>query len=445
MRRTSPRSATVALVPGVLRVLPMVPTFLALVTLLAIPASGQTAAPASERPSAAVLFEQTLDREGLEAAQARLRAVLADSADNYRVEPYALLRGMPLRLKQQGRKVESLALLETLEAFFGDSPRYWPELGNAHLQAGHRTEARRALSRAVELDSSRADIVWMLDHLDRLLAVVAIQTSGEGRYAPGEATGVHGPYLGQTPPGAEPEVFAPGLVNTTDNEYSITFTPDGREIYFSRGGAGTLVCRWTDAGWTAPEIVHLIDAQHVTEEASVAPDGRTIFFCGRETVQGERVVYRAERTETGWGEAVKLFTGMYPTVTRDGVLYYTEITGRPDYGVLVRRLPVGEGYGPPDTLAGGMNSEAADAHPFITPDERLLLFDTYRQPGAGIYAAFRRADGSWSDIVPLCDRLGIPPVGQAALTPDGKYLFFSLCGDMYWVDAAFLTGLAPGE
>ncbi len=418
---------------------------LMLLTLLPLPASGQSPAPTPERPSAAAVFEQTLNEQGLAAAQARLREVLADTTGAYRVEPYPLLRGLPLRLKQQGRKAEALALIVMLEEFFGDSPRYWPELGNAYLQAGNGEGARSALSRAVELDSSRTDIAWMLDHLDPLLAVIAIQIAAEGRFAPGQTTGLHGPYLGQTPPGAEPEVFAPGIVNTTDNEYSITFTPDGREIYFSRGGTGTLVCRWTEAGWTAPEVVHLIDEEHVTEEASVAPDGRTIFFCGRESMQGERVIYRAERAGTGWGTPVKLFTGMYPTATRDGVLYYTEITGRPDYGVLVRRPPVAGGYGPPETLAGKMNSEAADAHPFITPDESLLLFDTYRQPGAGIYACYRRTDGSWSDIVPLGERLGIPPVGQCALTPDGKYLFFSLCGDMYWVDAGFLTEIAPEE
>jgi hypothetical protein len=33
-------------------------------------------------------------------------------------------------------------------------------------------------------------------------------------------------------------------------------------------------------------------------------------------------------------------------------------------------------------------------------------------------------------------------VGQCALSHDGKYLFFCLVGDMYWVDAGFLDGAA---
>jgi hypothetical protein len=57
--------------------------------------------------------------------------------------------------------------------------------------------------------------------------------------------------------------------------------------------------------------------------------------------------------------------------------------------------------------------------------------------------SFRQVDGSFGRAVSLHDELGIPPVGQPALSPDGKYLFFCLAGDMYWVDAGFLTELKP--
>ena len=52
-------------------------------------------------------------------------------------------------------------------------------------------------------------------------------------------------------------------------------------------------------------------------------------------------------------------------------------------------------------------------------------------------------DGTWSPAVSLHDRLGIPAVGHCALSHDGKYLFFCLAGDMYWVDAGFLSELRP--
>ncbi|MDM7917267.1 MAG: hypothetical protein ACE15D_02190 [Candidatus Eisenbacteria bacterium] len=414
-------------------------------------------APAGTPPaSAAMIFEKALLDEGIDAAIERLRGILADTTGAYEIDMYQLAREIPARLKQQGRKGDSLALIELLANVYADSPPLAAELATAYLAVAREEQARAAFARAAQMNPERSDLAWMRDHLDALLATVRIQLAMEGKHSPGASTGLQGPYLGQRPPATRPEVFAPGIVSTTDHEYSITFAPDGREIYFSRSLVGTLVCRWNEDGWTAPEPVRLLEDPYLTEEASVAPNGRTIFFCGRKGMREERTIYAAPRAGDRWGAAERLFTGMYATATRDGVLYYTEITGRPDYGVIVRRTPAGQGapgsegrdttiseasYGEPEVIPGDVNSEAPDAHPFITPDESLLLFDTYRNPGAGLYVCFRKPDGSWGSIVRLDDKLGIPPVGQAALSPDGRYLFFCLAGDMYWVDAGFLDGL----
>ena len=41
-------------------------------------------------------------------------------------------------------------------------------------------------------------------------------------------------YFGQTPPGNTPELFAPGIISLDDrNESMITFSPDGKECYFT--------------------------------------------------------------------------------------------------------------------------------------------------------------------------------------------------------------------
>ena len=41
-------------------------------------------------------------------------------------------------------------------------------------------------------------------------------------------------YLGQTPPGDSAVIFAPGIISQTGRkERTLTFTPDGKEIYFT--------------------------------------------------------------------------------------------------------------------------------------------------------------------------------------------------------------------
>jgi len=361
----------------------------------------------------------------------------------YLIDEYELARGLPSRLTQQGKRDHAIALIEVLGEFYGDDPRYWPELADAYLRAGYQEKATTALAKAVEMNPDRTELAWVLENIDDIMPTVQIQLAAEGKYEPGESTGLRGPYLGQKPPGSKPEVFAPGLLNSMDHEYSITFSPDGREIYFSRSTIGTMVCRWREDGWTAPEVIYLIDEDHLTEEANVAPDNRKIFFCGRKGIREQREIYVADRVGDGWGPAKKLFVGMYATSALNGNLYYTEITGSPDYGVVVRRRPTAGGYGEPEVIGGGVNSPDPDAHPFIAPDESFLIFDTYREVGRGVNISFRNADGTFGEAIPLGEHLGIPPVGQPALSPDGKYLFFCLNGDMYWVDASSLMDLKP--
>ena len=50
----------------------------------------------------------------------------------------------------------------------------------------------------------------------------------------GRSPVLKGPYLGQKPPGLNPEIFLPGIVSTELNEHGApTFSPDLSEMYWS--------------------------------------------------------------------------------------------------------------------------------------------------------------------------------------------------------------------
>lgn len=429
------------MVPNPSRSLPVLITFILFLAFLVSVAASQ---PPSTEMSAAELFEETLATDGLETALAKLTAAISDTTEPYAIDAYELALALPARLVVRHQRVEALELIKVLQPLFGDHPRYWQELGTAQLRCGNAEEAREALTRASEESGNRPDLDWMVENLDELVAIARVQAEMEDRLVPGESSGFDGPYLGQTPPGGVPEVFAPGLLSTTAHEYHISFAPDGREVVFSRSGVGSLVTRWVDGGWTVPEVIYFIDKDHLTEEANLTPDGKAVVFCGRPQIRMPRDLYRAERVGDGWGVPTRLFPGMYATSTLDGSLYYTAEGEGNDYGIIVKRAWSEGSYGEPVVVPGeGINTEAPDAHPWISPDEDLLVFDSYRDPGMGIYASFLGADGSWSKAVSLHDKLGIPPVGQPALSHDCKYLFFCLAGDMYWVDAGFMDDLKP--
>lgn len=412
--------------------------------LVILSANASLARGDQEKKSIAAIFEETLAEQGLEAAKAKFHEMMADTSGMYILDPFELVVGLPNRLSMQGKRDKAIELLKLLEPTYGDIPHYWLSIGNAYLFSGERENTERALKKVLEMAPERTDIAWELDNIDELMRIARIQVENEGKYQPGQSTGIQGPYLGQDPPGRKPEVFAPGILCSPGHEYSISFSPDGREIYFSRGGVGIMVCRWEKEGWTAPQIVTFIGGGAYSDEAHIAPDGKRIFFCSRPSIRQPREIYVAGREGGGWSEPRHLFPGMYATSTLDGTLYYTtDIPGQRGNSDIVKRRRTGDGFSELETPSGGVNSETQDAHPFIAPDESYILFDSIREGLVGLCLCYRQDDGSWSDAIYLRDILGIPPAGQAAVSPDGKYVFFCLAGDMYWASADFIDDLRP--
>jgi len=265
------------------------------------------------------------------------------------------------------------------------------------------------------------------------------------------------PYLGQSPPGMTPEVFAPGLVSSDEHEFAPSFSPDGREFYFSRGVGqyrikSVMVTREKDGSWSEPVKALPYADEHF--EARVHPDGQRIFFMGFHVVPDKERpdldMFFAERTADGWGEATHLGPpfnpggAMYISFTDDGTLYTSGVAHR---GIAMSRFEDGEfsdyePLGPPvDT------DDAQQVYPFIAPDGSYLIFSEMggtRGGQSSLLVTFREEDGSWTEPreIPLGMR-----GGTASVSPDGKYLFFTADrpGDIYWVDAGIFLNLRPGN
>ncbi|MBN1224814.1 MAG: PD40 domain-containing protein [Candidatus Aminicenantes bacterium] len=270
-----------------------------------------------------------------------------------------------------------------------------------------------------------------------------------------------GPYLGQKPPGEKPEIFAPGIVSSSKAwEFAVTFSPDGREVYFTRrteGGRTTIMIScWEKDGWTAP-VIAPFSGRHSDFEAHISPDGSTLFFNrydpNDKTIQDGIWIMR--RSADGWSEPTYAGPGMYATATRKGYVYLTDRSGPPEKQGIVRTRLINDRLAEFEWQEGGVNSPAPDRkagrHPYISPDESFIIFDSYEKgtdDTGRLFICFRNTDGSWSKAIDL----GFPPAICASLSPDGKYLFFGSDGgisgnmtDIYWVDAKIIEELQPKQ
>jgi hypothetical protein len=264
--------------------------------------------------------------------------------------------------------------------------------------------------------------------------------------APGIAADLQGPYLSQSPPGLEAEVFAPGVVSLPGRyEYALSLSPDGQHMLFTADtGNGSLVLHTQveDGRWTQPAPVSLSGGAKSQEmEAFFSPDGSRIYFAPFSTSTDVRI-WSVDVGPEGWhnprqlGPPVSNDPAFYPTCSMKGTLYYTNIAKLKVYRAVVEQ---------------GQVREASDAglafgvHSFISPDEDFVLINSSGSDTLGkqdIYVAFRKADGAWASPRNLGPRVNTSYSETCpSLSPDGKCLFFSRYNEagevsnMYWIES----------
>ena len=274
-----------------------------------------------------------------------------------------------------------------------------------------------------------------------------------------KASGLHGPYLGQEPPGLTPEVFAPGIISTTGWEINGAFSPDMNEYYFVREVEidGSLqqqfvVYRKRDNQWHEKVISPRVG------QPFISPDGKTLFL-GRN--------YK-ERTAMGWSEIKSLgtlFTDyriMSLTASAPGTLVFDEAV-RDGKGLIRYSALVNGVRQPPEPFPTEINTGEYNAHPFIAPDESYLIWDGQRNSkvrNANLFISFKQKDGSWGNAIEMGPEINTSAAEFGAkVTPDGKYLLFSRNNgefewkkpdgsvesipntDIFWVDANVIEHL----
>lgn len=280
---------------------------------------------------------------------------------------------------------------------------------------------------------------------------------------------LRGPYLGQKPPGRDPQVFAPGIISTEASEGGSSFSPDGSIYLFARANSaldGILIMEQVDGVWSKPVLASFSAGGH-DWDFMLSPDGKTVFVASARPLRPggsstrDHQIWVSKKTGKQWSQPQLLpapvYSGQhdsYPSVTTGGTLYFfSRRDGGIGLGDIYRAERKNGLYPEVKNLGAPVNSEHHEVDPYISPDESLLIFCSDRPGGFGkddFYVVFRKQDGSWTQPVNMGNT-----VNSAAqeyipyITPDGKYFFFTtnISGnrDIYWVDAGFIADLRPGH
>lgn len=263
-----------------------------------------------------------------------------------------------------------------------------------------------------------------------------------------------GPYLGQKLPGNIPEIFAPGMVCTDLDEYGCTFSPNGKQFYFTRTFVNPrkhviMVSKLEKKGWTRPQKI-LFTKNHSQGEPQFTPDGNKLLFGRLKRGADNKLlpyIWIASHRNGQLGQPQPLMAGMYATAASSGNLYYTDVSKGMEKGDIVVSIFKDGQYLPAKNPIGGLNSPFQDAHPFVAADESYIIFDSNRPGGLGnndLYVCFRKNDGSWGEAINLGAPINTKNYDAIPyITPDRRYLFFNRTGDIYWTDAKIIEELKP--
>jgi len=304
---------------------------------------------------------------------------------------------------------------------------------------------------------------------------------------------LHGSYLGQQPPGTKPVLFAPGIISTDlHDDFSPAFTPDGTEVFFRCVGGGEMVIlhmRLRSGQWSYPEIA-AFSGKYKDLGAFISHDGTRLFFSSDRPVSdndttGDLDIFAVDRSDNGWGAPVSLFKEkdrsgdrFACSIDSAGTIYYHAKDSKGMGGYDLYRLRLNDSvYSQPELLGRQVNTKNDETSPCIARDGSFLVYFSNKGPtgqeDAGLYVAFLRKDGSWTQPANLSKHLGMTLPGKyPGLSPDGKYLFFVVPeskeanrrlgrrwdmdifreatpryggGNIYWVDVSVIEAIRPDE
>jgi hypothetical protein len=259
-------------------------------------------------------------------------------------------------------------------------------------------------------------------------------------------------YLGQTPPGNTPMVFAPGIISISGRKDKvITISPDGQCLFYSVGewpNCRTMFMEYKNGNWTNPVTASFSKTRSV-DEPIFAPDGKRIYYYAYNAPNsfgGADICYSV-RVDSLWNEPINVGSSLnsagdeyHPCIVNDSSIYFDNTSGG-----MYRAQYINGVYQPRVMLPSPINPNSSWGDCYVSPDESYMIFTSYSRGGFGGYdnfISYKKANGTWTNPKNIGSKVNTSADESGGdITADGKYMTFGRNDDIYWVSASFIDSL----
>ena len=263
-------------------------------------------------------------------------------------------------------------------------------------------------------------------------------------------------YLQQSPPGIQPEIFAPGLISLKDTvEFGSVFSKDGLEFFYAieiNGKSEILTTRFESGKWSKSQII-ISHPTYGYNDPYLSNDEQRLYFISKQRTdsqveKNDHDIWYALREEAGWSAPINAGPAInsdsseyYISFNQDGDMYYSSNVNADsvffyNFDIYVSKKIDGI-FQPGKALSDSINTQRYEADVYVAPDESYLIFSSQRPGSLGrgdLYISWKGEDGKWGKA----SNMGAPINSEnhelcPFVTADGKYLFYTSNGDIYWV------------
>jgi len=247
----------------------------------------------------------------------------------------------------------------------------------------------------------------------------------------------------------EPILFGEGVIDTRDDEFGGSFTPDGKTVYFTKSVLRfylDVICysEFKDGKWQTPHVAPF-SGQYRDFDPVMSPDGKKMVFTSNRPVDGKLKtdydIWMVIRTgDNKWSEPIHLDTTInssydehFASIASSGTIYFSSnrpgaLGGPGDADFYYSKLVNGH-YTKAVHVLDSVSTPAYELDCVIAPDESFLLMGAYgRKDGAGNYDIFvsEQKNGKWTPSRSLGPLINTRFRDYSPrISPDGRYLFFT--------------------